>query len=138
MYEMRASIRDNQSVKAGHDRVERNAGKISESMLYEALLARDPDDGQNLLMYAVRWGRESWFLHLVQHILEKVNLAFQQQASSHACAFPEQIARSLDLEAFFRFQPNSSSRLCTVVPSNPLGSPRRNEFPPHNLFGLEA
>eukprot|EP00903_Cladosiphon_okamuranus_P011821 g11108.t2 len=41
-------------------------------MLYEALLARAADDGQNLLMYAVRWGRENWFLHLVHCIQEQL------------------------------------------------------------------
>lgn len=76
MYEMRASIRDNQSVEDGRTRVKTHAGIISEAMLYEALLARDPDDGQNLLMYAVRWGRESWFLHLVRCIQDQVNNTF--------------------------------------------------------------
>lgn len=78
MYELRASIRYNQSVEDGYKRVDNNAGKGSDSMLYEALLAKDPDDGQNLLMYAVRWGREDWFLHLVQHIKEQVQYALQR------------------------------------------------------------
>lgn len=78
MYEMRASIRDDQSFEEGQARVRKNAGEGSESMLHEALLARDPDDGQNLLMYAVRWGRESWFLHLVQRIKDQVRTQFSK------------------------------------------------------------
>lgn len=74
MYEMRNSIRDDQTFAVGQARATRIAGDLSESMLYEALLARDPDDGQTLLMYAVRWGRESWFLDLVHHIQEQVQV----------------------------------------------------------------
>eukprot|EP00752_Nemacystus_decipiens_P006636 g5966.t1 len=72
MYEMRASIRQDRSVEDGYARVDINAGKGLESMLCEALLARAADDGQNLLMYAVRWGRENWFLHLVRRIEEQL------------------------------------------------------------------
>ena len=88
MYEMRASIRDNQSVEDGRTRVKTHAGIISEAMLYEALLARDPDDGQNLLMYAVRWGRESWFLHLVRCIQDQVNSTFVSTRSRELVKSP--------------------------------------------------
>lgn len=72
MYELRAAIRDRQSVAEGYARVDKIPGKISESLMHQALLARDPEDGQNLMAYAARWGREEWFLYLVQHVRDKV------------------------------------------------------------------
>eukprot|EP00903_Cladosiphon_okamuranus_P021649 g19903.t1 len=70
-----SNIREGKSVDDGFDRDKNSVGEGSDSMLYEALLARDPYDGQNLLMYAVRWGRENWFLHLVGLIKEQLGFS---------------------------------------------------------------
>lgn len=72
MYELRAAIRDRQSVAEGYARVHESLGKISKSLMHQALLASDPDDGQNLMAYAARWGREEWFIELIQHIRDQV------------------------------------------------------------------
>ncbi|CAM9548053.1 unnamed protein product, partial [Ectocarpus fasciculatus] len=74
MYELRAAIRDHQTVKKGYSRVNAKLGKISESLMHQALLARDPEDGQNLMAYAARWGREEWFIYLVQHVRDKLGM----------------------------------------------------------------
>ncbi|CAB1096081.1 unnamed protein product [Ectocarpus sp. CCAP 1310/34] len=74
MYELRAAIRDRQSVAEGYARVDKIPGKISESLMHQALLARDPEDGQNLMAYAARWGRKRWFLYLVQHVRDKLGV----------------------------------------------------------------
>lgn len=72
MYELRAAIRDHESVKKGYSRVIAKLGRKSESLMNQVLLARDPEDGQTLMAYAARWGREEWFLYLVQHVRDKV------------------------------------------------------------------
>ncbi|CAM9478531.1 unnamed protein product [Ectocarpus fasciculatus] len=72
MYELRAAIRDRQSVAEGYARIDENLGKISVSLMHQALLASDPDDGQNLMAYAARWGREGWFIYLIQHIRDQL------------------------------------------------------------------
>ena len=46
--------------------------ELSEPMTFEALLAKDPHDGQNLLAYAASCGRADWFIHLTKRIAKKV------------------------------------------------------------------
>ena len=46
--------------------------ELSEPMTSEALLAKDPLDGQNLLAYAALWGSADWFIHLTKLIAKKV------------------------------------------------------------------
>ncbi|CAN0376362.1 unnamed protein product, partial [Ascophyllum nodosum] len=45
--------------------------ELSEPMTFEALLAKDPHDGQNLLAYAASCGRADWFIHLTKRIAKK-------------------------------------------------------------------
>lgn len=89
MYSLRRSIGRGRSVEEGLgdvmnilgelggasvvDRVEQTSTK--RPLLDKALLARDPDDGLSLLMYAARWGRKDWFTHLVGYIRRQVRVA---------------------------------------------------------------
>lgn len=97
MYELRAAIRYRQSVAEGNARVEKNLGKISESLLHQALLASDPDDGQNLMAYAARWGREEWFIYLIQHIRDQVRHCNSVEVCAPAREMPMLLLKELDL-----------------------------------------
>lgn len=72
MYEIRDRIRDCPLLGGGIQDVARMVGKRSETLMDEALLEKDPEDGQNLLTYAAAQGKEDWFLHLLQYIRERV------------------------------------------------------------------
>lgn len=88
MYNLRESIRKGRSVEDGLREAERvlggcpnlievNGAKRTlesrvEPLLDGAFLARDPEDGQNLITYAAAWGRGDWFLYLANRIRQKV------------------------------------------------------------------
>lgn len=88
MYNLRESIRKGRSVAdglreaehvlGGHPNpincngAERTLESRVEPLLDGAFLARDPEDGQNLLTYAAAWGRGNWFLYLANRIRQKV------------------------------------------------------------------
>ncbi|CAM9300686.1 unnamed protein product, partial [Ascophyllum nodosum] len=64
MYRLRESIRGGVSIEC-------TLAELSESMTSEALLAKDPHDGRNLLVYAASCGRADWFIHLTKRIAKE-------------------------------------------------------------------
>lgn len=89
MYSLRRSIQRGLSVEEGLGEImeilsEQGdvfvVGAVEQSseerpLLNQALLAKDPEDGRNLLMHAARWGRSDWFTHLVGRIRRQVRVA---------------------------------------------------------------
>lgn len=73
MYDLRTSIHNDRPVEDGLDSVKQVLGEQWELLMNDTLLARDPDDGQNLLMNAAAWGKKDWFLHLLRDIRQRVS-----------------------------------------------------------------
>eukprot|EP00903_Cladosiphon_okamuranus_P019883 g18275.t1 len=83
MYVMRKSIREFKTAKEGRaaakeklkeelkEKLKEKLGSHPESLIDEALLARDQNRGMSLLSFAAQQGNEDWFLFLLERIRQK-------------------------------------------------------------------
>lgn len=71
MYKLRDYIREGIGVTC--KKVKRTFSELSKSLQAEVLKAKDPHDGQNLLVYAASYGRKDWFLHVAKRLASEVS-----------------------------------------------------------------
>ncbi|CAM9102556.1 unnamed protein product, partial [Hapterophycus canaliculatus] len=75
MYILRSSIRAYRSVEQGYKAVKEKLKSYPQSLLDEALLARDMNRGMSLLSCAAQAGNEVWFLHLLKRIRQRYGVS---------------------------------------------------------------
>lgn len=72
MYVLRESIRKRRTVDEGIAAVKEKLDPFPESLLDEALLARDQNRGMSLLSFAAQSGNKEWFEEVLKRIRKKV------------------------------------------------------------------
>eukprot|EP00752_Nemacystus_decipiens_P009021 g8052.t1 len=78
MYVLRKAVREFDTVEAGYEAVKEKLDEkletYPESLLDEALLAKDQNRGMSLLSFAAQQGNEDWFNHILRRIRQKFDV----------------------------------------------------------------